>query len=258
MEKKKGTVNNQSADKVFAIIEYMVTHGQMYRLKELADGLDMSPSTVLRFLYSLMNMGYVMQDEETQRYFLTFKLCGLGQRLSENYSIIELASPFLHRLSQVSMESVCLAIEQNMYVSYVSVIENESNVLSSKLRVGTLAPMYCTGVGKLFLSQKSEEEVNKVLEAYGGLRAYTEYTITDKEKLKKELKIIREQGYARDWEERENYARCIAVPVWDYTGKVVAGISITGPSYRIGEEYVESNLPILKRTAEQISRAMGK
>lgn len=258
MEKKKGTVNNQSADKVFAIIEYMASHGQMYRLKELAGALDMSPSTVLRFLYSLMNMGYVMQDETTQRYFLTFKICGLGQRVLENYDIAELALPFLKKLSKDSGESVCLAIEQNYFISYVSVIENEDNVLSSMLRVGTLAPMYCTGIGKLFLAQKSEEEIDKAIEKYGGLLPYTKQTITERTQLTEELIKVRNQGYALDWEEREEFARCVAVPIWDYTGKVIAGISITGPAYRIDEEYIERYLPKLKEAASQISRALGK
>ncbi len=256
-KEKKGTGNNQSADRAFTIIEYMVSHGRKYRLKELAEGLEMSPSTVLRFLNSLIAMGYVIQDEETQRYFLTFKLCNLGQRLLENYNIIEVASPFLQRLGKQSMESVCLAIEQNQYISYVSVIENESNILSSKLRVGTSAPMYCTGIGKLFLAHKTEEETDRIIKGYGGLKAYTEKTITDREQLREELLKVRKQGYALDWEEREDFARCIAAPVYDYTGRIAAGISITGPAYRIGEDYVKQNLPVLKDTARKISRALG-
>jgi len=216
----------------------------------------MNSSTVLRFLSALQCMNYVAQDIDTGRYHLTFKLCAIAQNITSHTSIRSIAMPFLRNVSHVFGESCNLAVESDMSVMYVEVANASGKTLMSTQRIGNVAPMHCTGVGKLMLSGFSENEMEKYI-AVRGLPKLTEHTLTTKEAIDSELDKIRSDGYAFDNEECEAFVRCIAAPIHDYTGKIIAGISVSGPAARMSDEHIMKNLPVLMETATQISLRLG-
>ncbi len=116
--------------------------------------------------------------------------------------------------------------------------------------------MHCTGVGKLILSDFPEEKIDEMI-SRKGLAKYTEYTIVTKEHLMQELDTIRKQGYAYDNQECELGARCIALPINDYSGHVIASISVTGPVGRMTDEFIQKNLPVISGVAKEISYQFG-
>jgi IclR family KDG regulon transcriptional repressor len=123
-------------------------------------------------------------------------------------------------------------------------------------RIGKRAPLYCTGIGKLLLTNYSEQE----LEDYyrdTKIVGYTEKTITTLQELKAELDKIREQGFAIDDGECDIGASCVAAPVRDYRGVVVAGLSITAPSLRLTPERINSVIPVIRGFADELSRALA-
>jgi DNA-binding IclR family transcriptional regulator len=150
----------------------------------------------------------------------------------------------------------CFAVEQDMSVVYIDVAEESDQMLKSMQRIGNIAPLHCTGIGKLFLLNYSDSEIDRLIHEKG-LPRFTENTISDKESLLRALEVIRNNGYAYDNEECEVGARCIAYPIRDYTGKVVAGLSITGPTSRLTSEAIEKNRLQLKSVAKTISQNMG-
>jgi IclR family acetate operon transcriptional repressor len=122
--------------------------------------------------------------------------------------------------------------------------------------VGRRNPAHCTGVGKVLLAFLPEHELNDLIKKRG-LRAYTRNTITHLARLKSELQFVRQRGYAIDNEENEEGVRCIGAPVRDYSGTVVASVSISGPSFRLTAD----KIPLLARSvvtaANRLSEELG-
>ena len=108
----------------------------------------------------------------------------------------------------------------------------------------------------MILSDFPEEKIDEMI-SRKGLAKYTEYTIVTKEHLMQELDTIRKQGNAYDNQECELGARCIALPINDYSGHVIASISVTGPVGRMTDEFIQKNLPVISGVAKEISYQFG-
>ena len=250
------TTANQSSDKLLYILETLVAQAEPLRLQEIAKLCDMNASTALRFLSALQKRGYVAQDMDTGRYYVTYKICALAESVSASSSVRTIALPFMRSMANLFNESCNLAIEQDMTIMYVEVIRAPNNLLMSTQRIGNVAPMHCTGIGKLFLACYSEAEMDKYL-AIKKMIPFTANTIISAEMLKKEVEQVARLGYAFDNEECEVGVRCIAVPILDYTGKMHAGLSVSGPAVRMTDEFIYTRLSALQETAHQLSMCMG-
>ena len=251
--KTKSAKKNQSVEKVFQIIEIMAQNRGAMRLQDIAASLSLPASTVLRFLNTLMTFHYVNQDPETLKYSLSMKFCQIGDLVSSQLSIRDIARPYLIRLSDKCNESACLAVEENLEVVYIDVVDGPDNMLKAMQRIGRRAPLHSTGVGKLLLLNYDEEKLNTII-AQKGLCSLTHHTITTKEKLVAELKDIQAKGYALDNEECEIGARCLAAPVYDYTKKIVASISVSGPNSRMNE----GKLPFVEEQVKEIAKIISE
>lgn len=248
--------NNQSVEKVLQIIETMAQHREPLRLQDIALKVDMPASTTLRFINTLMKRGYAHQDPITLRYSLTLKFMYIGSLVSSQVSIRDVAHPYLIELSRKCNESVCLGIEQDMEVVYIDVIDGPDGMLKITQRIGKLAPIYSTGIGKLLLLNYDTKKLDQMI-AITGLKALTPNTITSKNELLKELDNIKVQGYALDDEECELGARCISAGIKDYTGKYVAGISVSGPITRMTMENIKIIKNVVIDFADKISEHLA-
>jgi DNA-binding IclR family transcriptional regulator len=143
-----------------------------------------------------------------------------------------------------------------MQMVYVVTEEGPSRMLQTLQRIGRIAPMHATGVGKLHLLNYPEGRLQELEKKYG-FPKYTEHTITSMEALKKELLLIRKQGYAMDNEECEAGVRCIAVPVKNFSGEVVAGISLSAPVTRLDKQRIEEMVKYLKDISVHASKELG-
>jgi DNA-binding IclR family transcriptional regulator len=247
---------NFSTDKVLSILEYLANAVEPVRLKTLSADLGINSSTASRFLMTLERNGYVRQEEETRRYLLTMKICTLSRRLISNNNIVFYAKPFLKRLSEIFGEVTCLSIEQNMSVVYVATHDGPDNMLKTFHFIGKQAPMHCTGSGKLLLTNYNDGQLEEYMKKKGLIKP-TKYSISSIGELKKELKRIKKQNYSLDNEECEIGLQCVAIPVRDFTGKIVAGLSVTGPAARLPFRKIENNLPHLFEASQQLSLLLG-
>ncbi|NLK65584.1 MAG: IclR family transcriptional regulator [Tissierellia bacterium] len=247
---------NQSVEKTLQIIEIMAESRQALRLQDIALKVDMPASTVLRLVNTLVSSGYANQDPITLKYSLSLKFALIGSLVSSQINIRNIAHPYLIELSERCKESVCLAIEQDMEVVYLDVIDSPDGMLKITQRIGKVAPLHSTAVGKIMMLNYDSEQLNKFIELKG-LTALTPNTITNKEDLIKELKKIKGQGYALDDEECELGARCIAVGIKDYSGKYIGGISVSGPITRMTMEYIDTIKHIVINTGQTISELMA-
>ena len=255
-EKKNPTQSNLSTDKLLTLVEAMSSLTEPARLQDLAQSLGMNPATVLRFLAPLQQRGYVAQEPNTNRYYLTFKLCTVANNIATRRDVRNTALPFLRQLSHIFKETSGLSVENDMSVVYVDMVNAPDKSLALLQRIGHVAPLHCTGVGKVFLTEFSLQKIDQLI-ASKGLPRFTDSTIVDRDELLAAIDKIRQCGYALDNEECEEGMRCVAAPLRNYTGKIVACISVSGPVTRMTDAHIHDNLPFLLETAEMISTQLG-
>ena len=232
---------NQSIEKTIQIVEVMARGKGPMRLQDVAKKCGMPASTVMRMLNTLQVYGYVNQDPCTQHYSLSLRFARLGCLVSEQTNMRDVARPFLAELAQRCQETVCLWCDGILMVSQ---------------RVGARAPLHATGAGKLLLLNYSNQKLNEYI-AVKGLRALTPHTLVTREALVNSLETIRSRGYALEDEERELGARCVAAPVRDYSGRIVGGISVSGPTTRMSRARLEALAPLVMDMAAELSRRLA-
>lgn len=256
VEKKSPAQSNQSTDKLLTLVEAMSVLAEPVRLQDLAHSLGMNPATVLRFLAPLQQRGYVAQEPDTNRYYLTFKLCAVANNISTRQDMRNIVVPFLRQLSHVFRETSGLSVENDMAVVYVDMVNAPDKSLALLQRIGHVAPLHCTGVGKVFLTEFSQQRIDQLI-ASKGLPRFTDNTIVTRDELLAAVDEVRRRGYAFDNEECEDGMRCIAAPLRDYTGGIVACVSVSGPVTRMTDTHIHENLPFLLDTAAIISSRLG-
>jgi DNA-binding IclR family transcriptional regulator len=201
-------------------------------------------------------MNYVVQDEETDKYKLGLQVLFLSRNLLNNNNIVATAKPYLEKLSAEVNETVHLCIEDLGEVIYIDKIESNQTIRMYS-RIGSRAPMHSTGVGKILLSGKNQDEFNKIISKITFVKK-TPNTITSKEELILEIEKVKQQGYALDNAENEEVLRCIAAPIFDHKGKIVASFSVSGPTNRVTKEAINDTLiDLMKQYSIAISRNLG-
>ena len=248
---------NQSVGRLIDIIEVMAENREPVRINEIAEKLDMSSSTVYRFLYTLVDRGYVKKDEDNSKYFLTLKLKYFADMLSDSTNISSLVRPFLKLLAEKSGETASLVIKEENMAVYIDKFDGPNRIIGNLQRIGKRAPLYCTGVGKLFLADMNEQECKETLNIIQPFEKLTPFTIVDQKDILVELDKVRRDKISYDNEECEVGAKCIAAPIMDYSKRVVAAISISGPTTRMTDENLKFLRELLVTTCREISQILG-
>jgi len=257
MASSKSTEVNLSSDKLLRIIEYMAANHLPMRLKDIAENLGFSQPTVVRFLRTLCDQGYVYHDKHTGYYAMTWKICRLSASLQSNLVLRSFAGSLLSDFANEYNVGALVAVERDGHLTYLDLVSAPHGYVDAMLRIGKDAPMHSTGSGKIMLSTMPYSRLQQILSQHG-LSKLTPYTITNQEALLKELETIRDQGYAMDNEECELGHRCVSVPLFDYTGTVAAAVSAFDSAERLNDEYIQSSvLPGLRKLSEEISFRMG-
>ena len=255
MKKEKPNYPIKVINKTFSILEILLQHGSAMNMTEISEKLGLYPSTIHRILDALKYWGYVEQDPNTQKYQLGLKLLELGMSRYHQMDLVKEATPYLKELVNQCNETVHLGVLEEGEVLYLAK-EESSQTIRMISYVGKRAPLHCTALGKVLLAHLSAEEREKIL-GEKVLPRLTENTITDKGELKKELSKVKKQGFALDREENEKDVYCIAVPIRNYQGKVIAAISISSPIFRINKD-VQNNLKeALLKISKKISKRLG-
>jgi len=223
---------------------------------ELSRRLKLHKNNVFRLLATLEHKGYIEQNKETENYRLGLKSLELGQTYLRQIGLVRQTRPILEELANKCNENAGLGIIRQNSVTYLDVVETEQTVRVAS-RIGWRLPIYCSAIGKAQIAFKSESEVEKVI-SLNDMKKFTDNTITDRKEFLKHLREIREKGYAVDNEEYEPGVRCVAVPIWDYTRHVVAGISVAGPAFRLTDEVLQKKIiPAVLEAGREISKRLG-
>ena len=245
--------NRMSAVERTMLILETLSKAEAINLENMAKMTALPKATLLRFLSSLISLGYVYRDSADQ-YHLTLKMFMVGSRSLSHIDLVSTAKPFAKKLSQELGETVHMGILEDDEAVYV-LKEESSYTLRMYSRVGKIIPLYCTAIGKVFLSEMSDEELDGYLSAHT-LKPFTPKSL-DESGLRAELKEIHSRGWAIDREEHEENIVCIASPIRDYSGKAVAAISASWPVFRFSREDLDKNASLVSETACEISSILG-
>ena len=220
-------------------------------LTEISKDTKTPVATCHRILATLQLRGMAKFVEATGRWRVGPQAYLVGQRYRESYDLLRLATPIMQRISKETGETSNLAVEDNGELLYLAQVESD-NPIRASIKNGTDNHFNTSGVGKVIMAFMDKPRLNQLLQSLKLVRQ-TANSITERSDLEAELTLVRQRGWALDNEERFPGLRCIAAPVFDPTGGIVAGISISGPSVR----FPDDELPVLAKSvtlaAQEIS-----
>jgi len=244
----------KSLTKVMRVLDVFSTVDRALSLADIGQRTGFPKSTAHRLLAAMREAGLLDQDRERDRYRLGMKLFELGNIVLANMELHREARPFVDALTRQSGQAVHLAV----FDGHRALVIHRADASPEKGQPTALieqAPVHCTSVGKAILAFQSPTTIDRVIAV--GLVRYTDATVTDPDQLRAQLAEIRARGYALDEGEHQPGVRCVAAPIRDQSGRVIAGISITGPFWRLPLSEVEGLAKVAIHYANAISLAVG-
>jgi DNA-binding IclR family transcriptional regulator len=221
----------QSVIRATLILDCFLGETSEYGLMELCRKLNLNKSTVHRLLSTLEAAEYIRQKADNGKYCLGVKALLLGLTAVDNLKINEFAYPHLQKLVDYSGETANLAILDEGKMVYICTIDSPK-AIRMHTKIGQKVFAHSSAIGKVLLSGLADAEIEKIAERFG-LQKRTPNTITDLDKLLAEIGKVRKNGYALDLEEDDEDMVCVAAKVVDKHGRIIAGISISGPKTRV-------------------------
>ena len=244
----------KSLDRAMGVFE-VLSETSGLSLSALSEETGQSPATVYRILVTLEGRGLVDFDASEQVWHIGPAAFVIGARFLRRTSLVDRARPVMRALMEETGETANLGIEKEGAVLFLGQVETSATIRAF-FPPGTLSEMHASGIGKALLAHMEDRRLARVL-AGVGLQAFTGQTIIDAAALRDDLAGIRARGYAVDNEEKTDGMRCIAAPVFDMTGEAVAGISVSGPTSRVGLDDIDRlSVPVMA-AARNLTRAIG-
>jgi DNA-binding IclR family transcriptional regulator len=245
----------RTIDKAVTILETIASIGEDIDLATLSKKVKYPKSTTLRILNTLKDHNYITQHIRTKRFSLGVGLITLGKAAEKNFDIIHQVKPFLLDISEKTGETTSLAAFSGNKAVYIDQVISKS-MIGGQPSIGDRLDLYCSASGKVLLSSLTDEQIHVFLRNEL-LTKKTHKTIVDGEQLMRELVKVREKGYAVDDEEVELGGRCIAVPLRNRGGSVVAAVSVMGPTTRITQRKIERIASLMLEDIERASALLG-
>lgn len=250
------TESKYSVRSVERAMEVLIALGEKspLRITELANRLDLHKSTVHRLLVTLEARSFVEKDPTKGGYRLGLRLFQLGSAVSSRLEICQEAKPYLEELSKRTGYTVHLVVLSGYEPIYIDKVENPCSYVKYS-HIGKKLPIHATAAGKLLLAHLTEQEINKILAK--NFLPYTKNTMVDAKILRKHLEEIKKVGYSLDLEELEIGLCCIAAPVRNSTGSVIAAVSLSGMGATITQESLPLLINQVKEVAQKVSFRLG-
>lgn len=246
--------NSTTVLRAFAILDLLVTKNERgLSLLDVSKHLHVSKSTAHRYLTTLEELDVVKRDDR-DHFGLGPKLIELAGAFLSNLDLRSESELILEKLSAQTDETVHLAIPSGNDVVYIAKVDSSHSVRMVS-RIGTRNPMYCTALGKAIMANYPADRVNEIINAK--LDARTPDTLTSSKALHAELDLVKAQGFAIDDQENEQGVRCAGSPIFDYTGKVIGAISVSGPTSRMTKKRSIKIGSLVRNAALEISKKIG-
>ena len=244
---------NSGIDKTLSILEFISVNSRGVSLADIVKSVGIPKTTAFRILEVLLARDYVTWEQDSEKYSIGIKTLEIGLSGLIGQDIVEVSIPYLRELAAAVGETSFLAVYNSGDVVYLYKAEGNQSIVTTAT-LGSRRPAFCTALGKAILANLPIEESDRIFER--PLERLTEKTVVDRIHLHDEFAHIRLNGYSVDDEGIEPGLYCLAVPVYNYTGGVVAAISVSGPVERFMENK-EKIVEELKSVGSTISRRLG-
>lgn len=240
----------QVIDRCTALMDAIAGYDGSVSLKLLSADTGLHPSTAFRILAALMHNGFVKRDS-SGGYLLGRKLVQLANRVRHGVDIREEAHEIMTTLRDKLGETINLTVREGDEVIYIE-RASPKRMMKVEQVIGSRAPLHVTAVGKLMLGELGDSHV-KAYASRTGLPAYTDHTLVTVQDLLDEVLHARDNGFAFDNQEAEEGVGCIGAPVYDGSGELIAGLSVSAPIERRRDEWVG----LLRDAARRLSQRLG-
>jgi len=245
----------QVLDRALGILDLLAGESPELGPSEVSERTGLHKSTVHRLLQVLERHRLIEKIAQNGKYRLGLRLFELGSKAMTQFDLRERAQAYLKRLVLETGETAHICILDGDRMLSIANVESP-RTLRTPSTVGHRTPLHCTSVGKALLAFLPESEQNDLINQCE-LTDYTRRTITKPARLKAELKLIRQRGYAMDDEEVEEGLRCVGAPVMDHSGRVVAAMSIAGPAFRLTDDRIPAVARSVIQAASELSVELG-
>ncbi|GAK07070.1 IclR family transcriptional regulator [Geomicrobium sp. JCM 19038] len=245
----------QSVDRALGILDLFNEFDSELKITEISKRLNLHKSTVHSLLKTLEKHDYIEQNVENGKYRLGLKLFERGNYVIASRDIRTMAKDHLYELSKETGQTVHLVIQDGQEGVYIDKVEGAGATVFYS-RIGRRIPLHCSGVGKALIAFQADDEIAKTLEGYSYIKR-TENTITEQNSFMNEIERIRQKGYAEDVQENEPGIHCVAIPIRNHNGHVIAAISISMSAMKITEDIIAQFVQLLTNTSNKLSAELG-
>lgn len=245
----------QTVDRALAILELLAAHPDGLRPVDVASAMGLNKVTTHRLLATLLARDFVERREDSGRYLIGLRLIEISSLRLNNLELKTEAQPWLRQLVNQTGQPVHLAIYDHGEIVYIDKMETIHSIRMYS-QIGKRSPVFCTALGKVLLAALPDEEVLAVLKQLN-LQAFTPTTLTDPQLILTEIRSVRTLGYALDRQEHELGVFCVAAPIHDYRGQVIAAVSTAGSRQDFLTDPDSDMIRWLRDAAAAISHRLG-
>lgn len=255
MKLAKKTLPVQSIARAFQILETIANHSDGISHADLSKAVGLHASTTFHLLRTMLALGYLRQGPDTKRYHIGRQVFLLAAYVSDEVNLVGTALPVMRELAESMGETAHLGVLSKDGAVTIAKVEGASTFRVTE-RVGVVRPPHCTAIGKAMLASLPKSELDDLL-ARLELKEYTPRTIVDPARLRREIERVREAGYATDDAEFNAELRCAAAIVRDFSGRGIAALGISGPTWRIKAEDIPRLGRKVAAAADRLSADLG-
>lgn len=245
-----------SLEKAIDILTLLESAHKELSAQEFSEQLGIPLSTTYKYLEIFLKKKFIYKDMRTKKISFGLTIFKMGNQAAEKFSIRNIALPFMHTLAQRSKETVTLTIVYGMDAINLETVESPRRV-SLTIKKRSRAPFHAGASQKILLAYQDETFVDAVIKERG-IEKLNKNTITDPDRLKKELEIIRNDGFSQSDSEVDSGVGSVAAPIFDHNGRLAAGITIIGPADRILGGNREKLIGMVTESAKTVSLELIK
>jgi DNA-binding IclR family transcriptional regulator len=244
-----------AVERALTMLETVAQSSEGLSNAEISRRLKIPKSSASYILRTLESRGYFARDSESGKYRVGLKILNLSRGALGGIDVRGVALPIMRRLMQQTSLTCHLAVLDGPEAVYIEKVEPETFIRMDTW-VGRRMRVHATSVGKAIVAHIPQQELEQILRK-SGMEKRTAKTITTLPRLLKELEQVRDQGHAVDDEENNLGARCVAAPIFDDHGVIVASIGLSGTTQQVSPQTMPHIVEALKNAARHISMGMG-
>ena len=244
----------QALDRALGLLELLATNSGL-TLTELSQQANQAVATVYRALVTLQTHDMVELEEPGELWHIGGGAFRVGSAFLRRTKVIERARQPMEALMRKTGETANLGVEVGDEVLFLVQVET-NEAIRAFFPPGTKGPMHVSGIGKALLAWSHPDKVAAII-ARKGLLNFTPLSLTSRDALQADLNLTRQRGFAVDDQERATGMRCIAAPVFNAYGEPIAGLSVSGPSFRMALEDAARIGALVRAAADQVTIATG-